>query len=133
MTDLERADIQGLVARGYPELDAATYVLLRVDDAASARAWLASIVEQVTPAPAHPADNALNVAFTADGLRKVGLSEEILQQFSNEFTAGMTTPHRQRMFGDVGPSAPDTWVWGGGGAPPPAPRRGGHPPPPATP
>ena len=31
----------------------------------------------------------------------------------------MTTPHRRRMFGDVGPSAPETWLWGGPSTPPP--------------
>jgi Dyp-type peroxidase family len=36
-----------------------------------------------------------------------------MAQFPDEFIAGMTTPHRQRMFGDIGPSAPQTWLWGG--------------------
>jgi len=105
-------DIQGLVARGYPDLKAASYILLRIDDPAATRAWVASL--PVTPAPAKPADFALNIAFTPTGLTRLGLPPDIVMgQFPNEFTAGMTTPHRRRMFGDVGPSAPETWSWGG--------------------
>ena len=113
MTDLELDDIQGLVARGYPDLTAAAYVLLRISDPASARDWLQTVVDQVTPAPAHPSDVALNVAFTVSGVASLGLDASTIAQFSNEFTAGMTTPHRRRMFGDVGASAPESWLWGG--------------------
>ena len=38
LPDLDLDDIQGLIARGYPDLNAASYVLLQIDDAASARA-----------------------------------------------------------------------------------------------
>jgi len=31
----------------------------------------------------------------------------------------MTTSHRRRMFGDVGPSAPEAWLWGGPSTPAP--------------
>jgi Dyp-type peroxidase family len=113
MTDDELNDIQGLVARGYANLNSATYVLLRVDAAETARVWLGTLLDRVTPAPAHPQDSALNVAFTAAGLSALGLADDVLAQFSNQFTAGMTTAHRRRMFGDVGSSAPETWQWGG--------------------
>jgi Dyp-type peroxidase family len=113
MTELELDDIQGLVARGYAELRAARYVLLQIDDAVAARAWLGGLVDQVTPAPAHPTDSALNVAVTANGLTKLGLPAETMSEFSNEFTAGMTTPHRRRTLGDLGDSAPEGWLWGG--------------------
>ena len=42
MPELELDDIQGLIARGYPDLKAATYVLVQIDDAARARQWLGS-------------------------------------------------------------------------------------------
>ncbi|MCA1647767.1 MAG: Dyp-type peroxidase [Chloroflexi bacterium] len=118
MPDLALDDIQGLIARGYADLKAASYVLLQVDEAVHARAWLSSLVKQLTPAPAKPADFALNVALTASGLRKIGVAEEVLAQFSNEFTAGMTTPHRRRTLGDVGDNAPEHWAWGGPNTPP---------------
>jgi Dyp-type peroxidase family len=117
MTNLEVEDIQGLVARGYPDLRAATYILVRVESAAPARGWLATLLPQVTTAPSRPTDAALNIAFTAAGLAALGLPDDVLAQFSNQFTAGMTTPHRRRMFGDIGPSAPETWRWGGPSTP----------------
>lgn len=119
VTDVEREDIQGLVARGYPDLKSATYLLLQVRDPSAARTWLSTLLPSVTPAPAHPDDVALNVAFSAAGLAALGLSDDVLQQFSNQFTAGMTTPHRRRMFGDLGPSAPESWLWGGPATQPP--------------
>jgi Dyp-type peroxidase family len=111
--------MQGLIARGYPDLKAATYVLLQIDDPASARNWLRGLTDDVTLAPAHPTDVALNVALTASGLEKLGLSGDVLNMFSNEFTAGMTTAHRRRMFGDVEQSAPERWTWGGPNTPTP--------------
>jgi Dyp-type peroxidase family len=113
MPELERDDMQGLIARGYPGLKAASYVLLQIDDPARADTWLGGLIDQITPAPTRQPPVALNLGLTAAGLRKLGLSEAAMGQFSNEFTTGMTTPHRQRMLGDVGPSAPQHWLWGG--------------------
>ncbi len=110
---LELADIQGLVARGYANLSAASYALLRIDDPRKAGAWLTQIAGDVTPAPAHPTESALNVALTASGVTKLGVPPAVLQHFSHEFRTGMTTPHRQRTLGDVGESAPERWLWGG--------------------
>jgi Dyp-type peroxidase family len=115
--DLELHDIQGLVSRGYPDLKAATYVLLQVDDPADARSWLGDLADRVSPAPANPPDVALNVALSPSGLQKLGLPSDVLNQFSDEFTAGMTTDHRRRMFGDIGTSAPENWRWGGPATP----------------
>jgi Dyp-type peroxidase family len=119
MSDLDRDDIQGVVARGYANLKSASYVLLQIDTPAAARVWLGHIADQVTPAPAHPADYALNLALTASGLRKLGLPEPSLTLFSNELTAGMTTAHRRRTLGDTGDSAPELWAWGGPNTPAP--------------
>ncbi len=119
MPDLELDDIQGLIARGYPDLKAASYVLLQIDDAVRARDWLCSLATQVTPAPAKPTDSALNVAVTVSGLSKLGLEQDALGQFSNEFSAGMITPHRRRTLGDVGDNAPEQWLWGGPSTPTP--------------
>jgi Dyp-type peroxidase family len=113
LTGLELDDIQGLIARGYAELTAASYVLLQITDARRTSDWLRQLAEQVTPAPARRPDSALNVAITASGLKKLGLPDGPLSRFSNEFTAGMLTPHRRRALGDVGPSAPEYWAWGG--------------------
>jgi Dyp-type peroxidase family len=110
---LELGDVQGLVARGYGTLTAASFFLLGLEDGAAARRWLGSVLDSVTSGDERPEGRAVNVAFTSLGLRRLGLADEVLQQFSNEFVHGMTTEHRRRALGDVGDSAPERWDWGG--------------------
>lgn len=114
---LDLADVQGIVTFGYRDLPAARLVLLGAADTGQARAWLASIVGQVTNATADPTEAALNVALTVSGLTRLGLPAATLGAFSDQFTGGMTADHRQRMFGDIGDSTPQRWAWGGPGAP----------------
>ncbi len=114
---IDHDDIQGLIARGFPNLRAATYILLAVDDPTKARAWLGKLVDQVTSGADRPDDTALNVALTARGLARLGLPDVVIAEFSNEFTTGMTTPHRRRSLGDVGANAPEQWLWGGPATP----------------
>src|SRR5437773_9010024 len=114
---LDHRDGQGLVFRGYGNLRAACYVLLQLGEPAAARSWLAALAGSVTTGQDRPEATALNVAFTSDGLRKLGLPTEALAMFSLEFTDGMAAAHRSRLFGDVGESAPEYWSWGGPGTP----------------
>ena len=108
---LELGDVQGLFARGYGDLKSAAFLLLRVEDPAAARRWLGEL--SVTSAEDRRPDRALNLAFTSSGLERLGLPAEGLARFSNEFVAGMTTPHRRRILGDLGENAPEHWDWGG--------------------
>ena len=110
---LELGDVQGLVARGYGTLTAASFLLLGLEDGAAARRWLGSVLDSVTSGDERPEGRAVNVAFTSLGLLRLGLADDVLQQFSNEFVHGMTTEHRRRALGDVGDSAPERWDWGG--------------------
>ena len=110
---LSLGDVQGLVARGYSTLAAARFLLLGLDDGNAARRWLGSIVSTVTAGDERPEGRAVNVAFTGEGLARLGLAPEVLAQFPNELVTGMTTEHRQRILGDRGPDAPDNWAWGG--------------------
>lgn len=110
---LEFDDIQGLVARGYGTLESATFVLLRIDDPASARAWLGVLAGEVATAERGDRSEAVHVALTHSGLRGLGLPEGSLAGFPDEFTGGMTTDHRRRILGDVGENAPERWRWGG--------------------
>lgn len=111
--ELELDDIQGFVARAYGDLRAARYALLRIRDGAAACAWLESIIGRITPASQRPTDSALHIAFTPSGLLALGLDQQALASFSNEFVDGMTTPHRRRILGDTAESAPEQWAWGG--------------------
>ena len=110
---LELDDIQALVARGYGHLPAACFVLLEIADPNLVRGWIGSLCDQVTPADVKPGDRSLNVAFTSNGLQKLGVAPELLGMFSEEFISGMTAPHRQRILGDAGANAPEQWSWGG--------------------
>jgi Dyp-type peroxidase family len=114
---LELTDIQGLVARGYGDLEAARFLLLSVREAAAARAFLRRLRPALTTSREHPRDSALNLALTATGLERLGVPAEVLAGFSEEFQSGMTTPHRSRLLGDFAQSAPSTWAWGGPGTP----------------
>jgi Dyp-type peroxidase family len=115
MSAPELHDVQGLVARGYGDLTAARFLLLGIDDAAAAREWLGALA--VTPADARPEERAVNVALTSAGLAALGVDDELVGLFSNEFADGMTAPHRSRNLGDLEENAPQHWDWGGPGTP----------------
>lgn len=106
-------DVQGLLFRGYGRLRAAAYVVLEIDDGGRARAWLRAVLDEVTVGDARPTGTAVNVAFTAAGLARLGLPPETLAGFSREFLEGMASAHRSRLLGDEGDAAPSRWAWGG--------------------
>ena len=113
MEKLEEADIQGYIVRGYKRMMYSRYVMLHVTDAAAAKAFLKNISGSITNVTHFPKSNCLNIAFTAQGLRALGMNEENLSNFRREFYEGMTTPHRQRILADCDSSAPEKWRWGG--------------------
>lgn len=99
---------------GYGDLHCASYVLLRVTEAAAARRWLGSISDQITTSEPPPQKvKSLNVALTCRGLKELGLDVETLDTFSRPFLEGMATLHRSRILGDDDKSAPGNWDWGG--------------------
>lgn len=116
--ELDYADVQGLVRYGYGRMKKARYELLRVKDLAAARAWLrsANITSAVAIEP--PPKTALQVAFTAPGLRKLGINDDVIAGFSHEFRSGMAAESRARQLGDVKDNAPENWEWGGFGKEP---------------
>jgi len=110
---IDPTDVQGLVRFGYKGMTEACYLLVRVRDAAAARAWCA--VAPVATAELHtnPPEVAMQVGFTYAGLQALGLAPAALAGFSAEFQSGMAgEENRSRRLGDLGPSAPETWLWG---------------------
>ena len=111
---LDLSDVQGLVVRGYT-MCTARHLVLRVDSAPAARAFLASLVDgtpgrpQVTTAVpwADKPESCLNLSITPAGLRALGVPEESLSTFPAEFLQGAAA--RAEVVGDVGPSAPAHW------------------------
>jgi deferrochelatase/peroxidase EfeB len=110
--EIDYSDVQGLVRFGYGKMKEASYALLRVKDAAAARAWLhnAPVTNAVAVNP--PPASALQVAFTAPGLETLGVSAPVLAGFSPEFLVGMTEESRARRLGDVDNNDPSQWEWG---------------------
>jgi Dyp-type peroxidase family len=149
MEKIEWEDIQGLVRSGYSELEYSTCVLWRFLPCriVAAKAWLRDLSNRLTRAVGRqakhhehePADvalcgpdlsdgksfeaTAINLALTATGLCKLGLSEQERRRFSREFLEGMApertdadpNPRRCNLLGDVGESSPQNWHWGGWG------------------
>ena len=107
-------DIQGLVRFAHGRLSETSFLLLEVTDASAARAWLRSApvttAALVSPLPA----TALQLAFTADGLRALEVPDAVIEDFSDEFIYGMCSDEsRSRRLGDSGANAPGNWAWGG--------------------
>jgi Dyp-type peroxidase family len=106
-------DIQGVIARGYVQLPYASYVLLRIADADSARSVLGGWADHVTPARTAPADTAMNIALTSGGVQALTTRDVLALGFSEPFATGMATPYRSRLLADVCANDPVKWLWGG--------------------
>ncbi|OZG70216.1 peroxidase [Hahella sp. CCB-MM4] len=106
-------EIQGLVVRGYGNLPAACFGFFTINSAAKARKALSKLQARLTYAEERPALEAINLAWTYQGLIKIGVSKEVADEFSNEFRSGMNTEHKRRILGDEQQNAPEHWHWGG--------------------
>jgi deferrochelatase/peroxidase EfeB len=108
-------DIQGLVRFSFKHHTEASFLLYRVRDPVAARAWMAqapvtSAVAQ-NPLPA----TALQLAITHEGLRALGVPDDIASEYSLEFVEGMSgNANRSRRLGDAGPNDSSRWQWGAG-------------------
>ena len=81
-TAIDPKNMQGLVRFGYAKMTEARYFLLRIADARAARAWCAAAPVATAELQTPPPDTALQVAFSASGLRALGLPGEVLGGFS---------------------------------------------------
>ena len=117
MTTLKFDDLQGIIRRGYGNLETACFLLLEITDVRLAKGWLRELADVIRDATATPekTDTCVNIAFTQAGFKELGLENQFFEdkRFSIEFEDGMTTEHRQVILGDHGDSAPENWVWGG--------------------
>lgn len=119
---LDLADIQGNVIRAYGRFGfpKGRFFFLRIDDGDKGRAFVGTITKRVTtsvswgpppkgviPKPEAP----INIAFTYQGLKALGLPTASLMGFPQEFIMGMKK--RKAILGDDGPSDPEHWdkVW----------------------
>ena len=109
------ADIQGNILRGY-NMRHVRHLVVRVEDAAAARAFIGAVLTGADGLPslttAESWDDGkpptcLNVGVTATGLRALGLRDEWLATFPEEFREGAA--RRAPKVGDIDASAPEHW------------------------
>lgn len=107
---LELGDIQGTILRHRPGQFHGVYLLYRVDHVAAAKAALNQVVPYVTSAAdwESPRPFTMNIVFTWQGLRALGLSPDELESFPEEFRVGMAA--RKEVLGDSGASDPSAWA-----------------------
>src|SRR5690242_9358371 len=72
---VDDGDVQGLVRFGHGEMTEACFYLLGVQDRAAARAWLGarSVTTAVKAASGDKPEQALQVAFSWEGLKALGI------------------------------------------------------------
>ena len=91
------------------------HIFFRFSDGARARAWLRDMMKRVNARVSeHGTCFTVNIAFTHEGLKALGVSQRALASFPEAFRAGMRA--RAHVVGDVGPHAPEHWE-GGLGSP----------------
>ncbi|MET0586946.1 MAG: hypothetical protein ABWZ75_00355 [Novosphingobium sp.] len=112
----EAADIQAIVERGFGSLAGSSYLLLRVEKPALAKAWLRGLpITSLANALATRLDRVCQIAFTAPGLAALGFDAEAEPGFAPEFLDGMASDERRsHRLGDDGTNAPEHWRWGVG-------------------
>jgi Dyp-type peroxidase family len=111
---LELDDIQHILLTRTPAMTG-RYEFLSFDDPAGGRAWLTELLDRVQSAADAQAtmDSSqrwITLAFTWNGLRALGLAEESLTTFPQEFREGMVA--RADILGDTGANHPSNWVGG---------------------
>ena len=120
---LELTDIQGNVIRAYGRFGypVARYVFFNIRDSHAGRHFVEAITKRVTtavqwgdgPGQIKQPVCTVNIAFTYQGLKELGVPRASLMGFSPEFASGMKD--RKDILGDDGPSSPEHWdpIWCG--------------------
>ena len=82
-------------------------LLMRVKDAEAARRFVGALRVHQEGAPAADGEVYVNIAFTASGLANLGVPDDALRAFPQEFREGMEA--RAGLLGDVGDAHPRRW------------------------
>lgn len=109
---MERPDVQGLVLFAYKQHPRSRFFLLKLG-AGQPREWLRRVLTDITSGEEDKDGQfRFNVAFSARGLRALGLDDEDLATFQREFVQGMAHPERSNVLGDRYSDDPKGWQWG---------------------
>jgi Dyp-type peroxidase family len=117
MTKIDVSDIQGIALKGY-NFPHARYLLLELNEAQAARAFLLRVLKVITTGERWDVDkkpmSTVNIAFAYGGLVQLGLPSASLLSFPLEFQQGMRS--RSDILGDRGKNGPENWdrIWHGG-------------------
>jgi Dyp-type peroxidase family len=110
---LEFDDIQHILLTRTPAMTG-RYVFLKFGSPEAGRGWLREILSTVRSAADVGVDESnrswVTVALTWNGMRALGLDEEALATFPEEFKQGMAA--RAEVLGDTGSAAPENWIDG---------------------
>jgi len=111
---LELDNIQHMLLTRVPAM-MGRYEFLSFGDPAGGRKWLAEMVERVhsaadVVATLDSSQRWITLAFTWNGLRALGMPDDALVTFPDEFREGMAS--RADILGDTGVNHPDNWVDG---------------------
>jgi hypothetical protein len=93
--DVDPHDVQAITRTAFGFLRRAMYLLLRVGQADRARAFLrdlqsTTMAELALGGRRSDLSEAIQVAFTASGLRALGIETDVVDRFAPEFVEGMT-------------------------------------------
>lgn len=111
--EFEYDDLQGLIRFGFGNLTETCFLLLLINDPDAAKEWLKTAPITNAVKTEKRQSTALQIAFTATGLDKLGVNG-VINGFSDEFIFGMTgDSSRSRRLGDIEDNAPNCWAWGG--------------------
>lgn len=121
---LDLLDIQGNVIRAYGRFGfpVARYVFLNIKNDGIGRDFVGEITKKVTTSvewgkkdngKIEKPDWTVNIAFTYQGMKELGIPRSSLVGFSPEFVSGMK--ERKDILGDDGVSSPEYWdpIWQG--------------------
>lgn len=107
-----RGEVQGGILAGYPvDPTHGCLVLIGLDDPQAGTALLATLQTWLStegePLPAAAGGVYVNVGFSIDGLRRLGLTESTLAAFPHDFREGMA--QRAGLLGDLRGNHPRNW------------------------
>ena len=113
MANLNVADIQGFVLRGY-NFPFARYLLLELEGPQAGRDFIGQIIPHITTGQRWDngkPQSTVNIGFTHKGLVRLGLPDATLLSFPVEFFQGMKG--RKEILCDTGRNASENWdeVW----------------------
>src|SRR6516225_6686728 len=109
---LELDNIQHILLTRTPAMTG-RYEFLSFDNPAGGRAWLSELADKAQSAAdvrrtMDSSDRLVTLAFTWNGLRALGVPEESLATFPDEFREGMAAG--ADILGDTGANHPNNWV-----------------------